>query len=150
MNKKLIFNFNQNGGDEIFLYDGNHIRVFSNVEEINDYKSQLQKIYCEIKNGCACNRECIECKDIENDDYHYNGGLITKEEIDEQFIGTNFGSMSNFDVVKYGLLKCACGYYQGKTSTNILENLGLITKKYGLTRKGKYHLSEYFRGNNNL
>lgn len=76
--------------------------------------------------------------------------MVTKKEIDAVWGDSNFGSMSRVDVVRYGLLKCACGYYQGSTSKSILQQLKLITDRYNLTRRGWYCLYEYFKGNSNL
>ena len=76
--------------------------------------------------------------------------ILTEKDIEPYFKNTNFGSMANFDVVKYGLLKCACGYYQGYTSTTILTQLGLITKKYNITKLGKEHLWEWFSDNSKI
>lgn len=71
--------------------------------------------------------------------------MVTAEEIDAVWGNSNFGSMTRENVVRFGLLKCACGYYQGHTSKSILIELGLITEKtYQLTRRGKYCLWEYF------
>jgi len=72
--------------------------------------------------------------------------MVTIEEIDSVWGNAHFGSISRTDVVKYGLLKCAGGYYQGHTSKCILEELGLITKKYTLSVRGKYCLYEFFKG----
>jgi len=70
--------------------------------------------------------------------------MVTSEEIDAVWGNSNFGSMSREDVVKYGLLKCACGYYQGHTSRGILKELGLITEKYNVTKRGKHCLYIFF------
>ena len=64
--------------------------------------------------------------------------MVTAEEINAVWGHSDFGAMSKEDVVKYGLLKCAGGYYQGHTSRSILKNLDLITEKtYKLTRRGR-------------
>lgn len=70
--------------------------------------------------------------------------MVTIEEIDAVWGNSNFGTMSKEDVVKFGLLKCASGYHQGHTSQCILKELGLITEKYNLTRRGRYCLYEFF------
>lgn len=81
-----------------------------------------------------------------------NEKMVTMEEIEAVWGNANFGSMSKEDVVKFGLLKCASGYYQGYTSNAILKELGLIIhdeKKYKLTRRGQYCLYEFFgKGSN--
>jgi hypothetical protein len=71
--------------------------------------------------------------------------MVTAEEIDAVWGNSNFGSMTRENVVRFGLLKCASGYYQGHTSKCILKELGLITDKtYKLTKRGKFCLWEYF------
>jgi len=71
--------------------------------------------------------------------------FITEEEINTAWGYANFGDTPKIDVIKDGLLKCVCGFYQGHTSKSILEDLGLIEKeKYILTEKGKYTLYELF------
>lgn len=75
---------------------------------------------------------------------------ITKEQIDAVWGNANFGDTSRFDVVKYGLLKCASGYYQGFTSKTILTELGLITKGYRLTKLGRFCLWEWFENGSNI
>ena len=66
--------------------------------------------------------------------------IIRDEELIEAFGNANFGSISKRDVVKFGLLKCVCGYYQGHTSTQIITELGLINKEYEITAKGRQYL----------
>lgn len=71
--------------------------------------------------------------------------MVTQEEIDSVWGNANFGKMERIDVVKYGLLKCACRYYQGHTSTSILIELGLVTESYKLTKRGARNLYEFFK-----
>ena len=78
--------------------------------------------------------------------------MITVEEIinDEQInivhANANFGGvLSNRDIVNQGVLKCACGYYQGHTSTQIIKEHGLVDKDYKITRKGQEYLWAAFR-----
>lgn len=66
--------------------------------------------------------------------------IVTDEELGDVWANANFGGMEPRDVVRYGLLKCACGYYQGHTSTQIITVLGLIDKDYNLTAKGRQYL----------
>jgi hypothetical protein len=53
----------------------------------------------------------------------------TKEEIEAQFKGTNFGRTDYETLVKQGLLKTVCGYHNGFTLRHILRRLGLIEVK---------------------
>jgi hypothetical protein len=66
--------------------------------------------------------------------------LISDEEIDRVHGNANFGTLGKRDVIDQGVLKCACGYFMGSTSTKILEDHGLVTKNYELTPKGKMYL----------
>lgn len=67
---------------------------------------------------------------------------MTAEEIkdvDLAFKNVDFGGASNIDVLKEGLWKSACGYYNGFTITRILLQLGLTEKRensYPLSKKG--------------
>jgi len=70
--------------------------------------------------------------------------VITEKEIEEAFGNARFG-IDKFDVVKYGLLKSACGYYHGHTSTQILIELGLIDSYRNITEKGKENLYKWFK-----
>ena len=66
--------------------------------------------------------------------------IISDEDIHRVHGNANFGSMDKRDVVRYGVLKCASGFYQGSTSNQIIKEHGLVTKNYRLTKKGKeYH-----------
>jgi len=73
--------------------------------------------------------------------------IIPDDEIDRIHANANFGSMPKRDVVNYGVLKCASGYYQGSTSTQIIKEHGLVDGEYNLTPKGKAYLWEAFGRN---
>lgn len=66
--------------------------------------------------------------------------IISDEEIERVHANANFGSMSKRQVVNQGVLKCASGYHQGHTSTQIIKEHGLIDDKYNLTSKGRMYL----------
>jgi hypothetical protein len=66
--------------------------------------------------------------------------IISDEEIERVHANADFGSMTKRQVVNQGVLKCAAGYYQGHTSTQIITKHGLIDKEYSLTPKGKIYL----------
>lgn len=76
--------------------------------------------------------------------------MVTEEEISSVWGNSDFGAMTKIDVVKYGLLKCASGYYQGHTSRLILKELGLVTEMYRITKRGKFCLYKFFSNNNTL
>lgn len=72
--------------------------------------------------------------------------IISDEEITRVHANANFGSMSPRQVVRSGVLKCASGWHQGHTSTQILQEHGLITPKYRLTKKGRRYLWAAYAG----
>ena len=79
--------------------------------------------------------------------------MVTLAEVESVWGNSNFGPKLNankLDVVKFGILKCASGYFQGHTSRCICEELGLLSKAYNLTRRGKFCLYEFFRGSSSL
>lgn len=73
--------------------------------------------------------------------------IITDDQIERVHANANFGSTGKREVVNYGVLKCASGYYQGGTSTKIIKEHGLVDDKYELTAKGKAYLWEAFGAN---
>lgn len=56
----------------------------------------------------------------------------------------NFGDTPKREVIKWALLKFACGYKTGYTIKAILLDLGLLTQRLHLTTKGKKYLFECF------
>lgn len=67
--------------------------------------------------------------------------LISDEDIERVHANANFGTPSKRDVVRFGVLKCASGYYQGSTSKAICIEHGLIrASTYTLTKKGQKYL----------
>lgn len=66
--------------------------------------------------------------------------IIRDEEIERVHANANFGSMDKRTVVNQGVLKCACGYYQGSTSNAIIRAHGLVNDEYELTPKGRAYL----------
>ena len=70
--------------------------------------------------------------------------IISDEELNKVCGNANFGNCSKRDVLRSTLLKCASGYYTGHTAKCIVEELGLVTKKWTLTKKGKQYLYESF------
>lgn len=71
--------------------------------------------------------------------------IISDAEIDIVHANANFGSMDKRQVVRQGVLKCASGYYQGHTSTQIIKEHGLVDEKYRLTAKGRMYLWAAFK-----
>lgn len=75
--------------------------------------------------------------------------IVTDEQLDTAYGNAHFGTMTKRDVIRFGVLKCASGYRQGHTSKTICEDLGLITKNYNLTSKGRIYLwAAFSKGSN--
>lgn len=66
--------------------------------------------------------------------------IISDERLNEAFAGTNFGRQTPRQVVASSLLKCACKYHSGRTATEICYRLGLTTKRWTLTERGRDYL----------
>lgn len=80
--------------------------------------------------------------------------LISDEDLEAEFIFTDFGDISYRDIVKYSLLKYACGYSTGHTALCCCENLGLVkmtsARKFVITKFGKEYLYIAFYNNVSL
>ena len=76
--------------------------------------------------------------------------IITDDEIEHVHANANFGGMDKREVVNQGLLKCASGYYQGSTSTQIIKEHNLVNDEYELTTKGKMYLWAAFKKPNSV
>ncbi len=73
--------------------------------------------------------------------------VITDEQIEKAWGNSNFGDFLNQnkrELVNNTILKCASGYYTGHTAKRIVEELGLVTTKWTLTKKGKEYLYEAY------
>jgi len=66
--------------------------------------------------------------------------IVPVQELHKAFGNANYGTMKKRDVIKFAVLKCACGYHQGHTSNAIILELGLITPDYKLTDRGRIYL----------
>ena len=75
--------------------------------------------------------------------------MITDKQLKNAFAYANFGKSTKRNVVRYALLKVACGYHNGHTSQCIINELGLCTDNLKLTKKGKEYLYEAFRKGTN-
>ena len=82
-----------------------------------------------------------------NDNAHE---IISDEEIEKVHANANFGDQPKREVVNCGVLKVACGFYQGHTSTQIITEHGLIDKGYKLTAKGREYLWAVFSPDKNF
>lgn len=60
--------------------------------------------------------------------------IISQEEIEAIFEGTNFGPSPNYsNILANGCLKVLNGYASGHTLTCIMRDLGLTVEQYGNT-----------------
>jgi hypothetical protein len=76
--------------------------------------------------------------------------IVSDADIDAVWGSANFGGYERRQVVNMGVLKCASGYHQGHTSTQIIAELHLIDKQYKLTPKGRTYLWAAFNDNTNF
>jgi hypothetical protein len=70
--------------------------------------------------------------------------IITDEQMIKAFGHSNFGNWKPREVLADTVLKYASGYQTGHTAKIIGLELGLITQKGTLTKKGKEYLYESF------
>jgi len=75
----------------------------------------------------------MEVKDIVND-----------QELDIAWGNADFGNNDKRHIIKHAVLKCASGYYTGRTAKNIIIELGLAYERWELTPKGKQYLFAAF------
>lgn len=72
--------------------------------------------------------------------------LITDAQIDLVWGNANFGEVGRRDLINNTLLKCASGYSTGRTAKCIVEELGLVTPKWKLTKLGERYLYAAYYG----
>jgi len=72
--------------------------------------------------------------------------IVTDQELDAAWGNADFGQNDKRFIVKQALLKCACGYYSGRTAKHILCELGLTTEQWEMTPKGRQYLFAAFSG----
>jgi len=70
--------------------------------------------------------------------------VISDEEIEQAFKGTNFGHTNYRDLLSASVLKKAAGYHCGWTITTIMKELKLIGKNETITKRGKLLLRESY------
>lgn len=72
--------------------------------------------------------------------------MVTIEDIESVWGNANFGDNTDKrGIVNDTLLKYMGGYSSGQTATCICQELGLLTKKRTLTKKGGRYLYEYLQ-----
>lgn len=70
---------------------------------------------------------------------------VTDAQIQDAFQGTSYGGRDHRKLVEQGLLKRNAGYYCGHVLTTIMVQLGLLTEKGRVTKKGHRFLYAAFR-----
>lgn len=75
--------------------------------------------------------------------------MLPESVIDIAWGNANFGDTAKRDVIKWALLKFACGHKTGHTIKTILWDLGLLTSRLRLTTKGQKYLFECFDNEHN-
>lgn len=67
--------------------------------------------------------------------------IVTDGQLQHAWGNADFGpSRTRREVIANTLLKCASGYSTGHTAKCIAEELGLVTQKWELSKKGKRYL----------
>lgn len=69
---------------------------------------------------------------------------ITDEYIAKHFENTNYGRTNYRDILGYGCLSAMAGFPNGHTTQRILINMGLVTGKLNLTKRGREFLFWHF------
>jgi hypothetical protein len=77
--------------------------------------------------------------------------LVTDEQMQTVFHGTNFGHTDYRGLLAQGCIKALAAWHQGHTLTTILEELRLInwnkqTSKIKVTAKGRHYIWLAFKG----
>lgn len=71
--------------------------------------------------------------------------VLSDEEIEKAFKGTNFGHTNYRELLNASVLKKLLDYHCGWTITCIMKELGLIGKTEKVTKKGKLLVREAYR-----
>lgn len=66
--------------------------------------------------------------------------IITDAQLDHAWGNADFGDTPKRDIVRFTLLKYACGYSSGKFAKEIVKELGLINEAGRPTKKGREYL----------
>lgn len=75
--------------------------------------------------------------------------IVSDEHLAKVYGNANFGDSTPRDVVRYNLLKVMAGWHIGRTASEILNELGLISKRtLELTPRGKMYLFYAFNKGN--
>jgi hypothetical protein len=67
-------------------------------------------------------------------------GRVYNEEIDEAFDGTDFGEIDRRKYLAASILEIQAGYHTGYTITCILQEIGLLSQKKRVTKRGRAFL----------
>ena len=96
----------------------------------------------ESKEPATAGSECSEANEVDAPVRRVTKGEIVKtvvsdEEIEKAFAGTNFGDRKPRALLGMAVLKTLTGYHSGHTITTIMKELGLIDHRGKTTKKGK-------------
>lgn len=76
--------------------------------------------------------------------------LVTDKQIEDAWGSANFGEFltnNKRELINNTILKCASGYVTGSTAKRIVQELGLVSTKWTLTKKGqRYLFAAYSQG----
>lgn len=81
---------------------------------------------------CGTRRAALEAKQAGLD----TSGIVSDDELDNAFSGTNFGTEDHRGLLHQAVLKKSLNYHCGHTITEIMRELGLIRKSGEPTSKG--------------
>jgi hypothetical protein len=70
--------------------------------------------------------------------------IVSENDLNEAWGNADFGNNDKRFIVKHALLKCASGYYTGRTAKHILIELKLANDRWEMTPKGKQYLFAAF------
>lgn len=76
--------------------------------------------------------------------------IVTDKQLDHAWGNANFGKVSKRDMIRFTLLKSACGYGSGSTARAIVKELGLFTESDKLSKRGQQYLYEAFSNGSNV
>jgi hypothetical protein len=74
----------------------------------------------------------------------YDQSLVSDYDIQQAFLGTNFGTPFHRKLLEQGVLKIQAGYRTGHTLRTIMIELGLLTPRDYVTKKGRKFMFSAF------
>jgi len=71
--------------------------------------------------------------------------LVIDDDIEQAFHGTHFGTVDHRKLLEQGVLKTQAGYRTGYTLRIIMIELGLLTPRDYVTKKGRRFIFDAFQ-----